>query len=45
MVIKNKFNNTNDKKQLDALKQGFYEIIPKGINFLLDKIDLKVIYI
>ena len=45
MVIKNKFNNTNDKKQLDALKQEFYEIIPKGINFLLDEIDLKVICI
>jgi len=44
LVIKNKFNNTNDKEQLDALKLGFYEIIPKRINCLIDEIDLKVIH-
>ena len=42
MVIKNKLNNANDKEQLEALKQGFYEIIPQSINSLLDEVDLKV---
>ena len=42
MVIENKLNNTYDKKQLDALKKGFYEIIPPSINSILDEIDLKV---
>jgi len=42
LVIENKLNNTNDKEQLDALKQGFYEIIPLNINSILDEIDLKV---
>ena len=43
MVIENKLNNTNDNEQLNALKQGFYEIIPQDINLLLDDVDLKVI--
>ena len=43
MVIENKLNNTNDDKQLNALKQGFYEIIPTKINSIFDDIDLKVI--
>ena len=42
MVIENKINSKNDKEQLDALKQGFYEIIPQNINSLLDETDLKV---
>ncbi len=43
MIIENKLNNTNDNEQLNALKQGFYEIIPQNINTILDDIDLKVI--
>ena len=42
MVIENKLNNKNDKEQFNALKQGFYEIIPQYVNILLDDIDLKV---
>ena len=42
MVIKNKLNNKYDKEQFNALKEGFYEIIPQKINLLLDDIDLKV---
>jgi len=42
LVIENKLNNTNDKEQLEALKQGFYEIIPHNINSLIDEIDFKV---
>jgi len=45
LVIENKLSNTNDKKQLNALKHGFYEIIPQNINTILDDIDLKVNYI
>jgi len=41
LVIENKLNNPNDKEQLDALKQGFYEIVPLNINSILDEIDLK----
>ena len=44
MVVENKFKNSDDKEQLNALKQGFYETIPQNINFLLDEIDLKVIF-
>jgi len=32
----------DDKEQLNALKEGFYEIIPQSINSILDEIDLKV---
>jgi len=35
-------NNTNDNEQLNALKQGLYEILPQSINKILDDIDLKV---
>ena len=42
LVIENKLNNTNDKEQLEALKQGFYEIIPHSINSLIGEIDFKV---
>jgi len=42
LVIENKLNNKNDKEQFNALKQGFYEIIPQYVNILLDDIDLKV---
>jgi len=41
LIIKNKLVNTNDSEQLNALKQGFYEIIPESINLFLDEIDLK----
>jgi len=45
LVVENKFNNSDDKEQLDALKQGFYEIIPQNIiNLIQDEIDLKVIF-
>jgi len=42
LVIENKLNNTNENEQLNALKQGFYEIIPQNISSILDEIDLKV---
>jgi len=42
LVVENKFKNSDDQEQLNALKQGFYEIIPQNINSLLDEIDLKV---
>jgi len=42
LVIKSIFDNANDKEKLNALKKGFYEIIPESINSLLDEIDLKV---
>ena len=42
MVIENKLNNKNDKEQFNALKKGFYDIIPQYVNLLLDDIDLKV---
>ncbi len=39
-------NNTNDKEQMEFLKQGFYEIIPKNITKLFNEYNLKVnIYI
>jgi len=44
LVIEKKLNNDDDKEQLDALKKGFYEIIPENINSILDEIDLKVFF-
>jgi len=41
-VSKYKLNNTNDKEQLKAIKEGFYEIIPKDINETFDEFELKV---
>jgi ankyrin repeat protein len=41
LVIKNKLNNKNDKNQFEALKQGFYEIIPENINSIINEYDLK----
>jgi len=41
LVIKYKLNNTNDKEQLEALKKGFYEIIPKNINKTFNEFELK----
>jgi ankyrin repeat protein len=41
LMIQNKLNGSNDKNQFDALKQGFYDIIPQNINSILDEIDLK----
>jgi len=41
LLIEYKLNNTEDKEQLNALKQGFYEILPQNINSLIDEIDLK----
>ncbi len=43
LIIEYKLKNTNDNEQLNALKQGFYDIIPENINTILDDIDLKVI--
>jgi len=42
LVVDNKLNNSNDKEQLNALKLGFYEIIPNTISSILDEVDLKV---
>jgi len=42
LYIKNKFN---DNEKFDALKKGFYEIIPENINSFIDEIDLKVSFI
>jgi len=42
LVIKYKLNNTSDKEQLNAIKHGFYEIIPKDINRTFNELDLKV---
>ncbi len=41
-MVKYKLNNTSDKEQFNALKQGFYEIIPLRINSVINEIDLKV---
>jgi len=41
LVIENKLNNADVKDQLEALKQGFYEIIPQNIDIIMDEIDLK----
>jgi len=41
-MVDYKLNRTNDEEQLNALKQGLYEIIPQEINTILDAIDLKV---
>jgi len=41
LVIEYKLNDTNDKEQLEALKEGFYEIIPKDINETFNELDLK----
>jgi len=41
LVVQYKINNTNDKEQFNALKRGFYEIIPHDINSILNEIDLK----
>ncbi|OUM58974.1 hypothetical protein PIROE2DRAFT_47494 [Piromyces sp. E2] len=41
LVIKYKLNNSNDKKQFEAIKEGFYEIIPKNIKTMIDEFDLK----
>jgi len=41
LIVKNKLNKADDKEQLNALKQGFYEILPHNINSFLDGTDLK----
>eukprot|EP00833_Pecoramyces_ruminatium_P010392 jgi/Orpsp1_1/1184424/evm.model.c7180000089453.1 len=41
LITKNKLSHQNDSEQLEALQQGFYEIIPDNINILIDEIDLK----
>jgi len=41
LLSKYKLNNTNDKEQLEAIKQGLYEIIPKNINEEFDEFELK----
>jgi len=43
LVLEHKLNNTNDKEQLEALKEGFYEIIPQNINKIFNEFDLKVL--
>ncbi|OUM69484.1 hypothetical protein PIROE2DRAFT_2575, partial [Piromyces sp. E2] len=42
LVINYKLNNTNDQEQFEAIKQGFYEILPKNISSLINEFDLKV---
>jgi len=41
LITKNKLSNSNDKEQLNALKEGLYEIIPESITLFLDEVDLK----
>ena len=43
MVLKYKFNNDKDEEQFNALKEGFFEIIPHEICDILNEFDLKVI--
>jgi len=43
LVLEHKLNNSNDKEQLEALKEGFYEIIPQNINKIFNEFDLKVL--
>jgi len=39
LVVKHKLNNT--EQQFEALREGFYEIIPKEINTIINEFDLK----
>ncbi|ORX62479.1 HECT-domain-containing protein [Anaeromyces robustus] len=41
LVVENKLNDRNDEEQLNSIKEGFYEIIPKNINSIFDELDLK----
>jgi len=41
LVAKHKLCNTNDEKQFNAIKEGFYEIIPYKITEFLNELDLK----
>jgi len=38
-----KLHNKNKESQYEALKQGFYEIIPNDIKFLFNELDLKLL--
>lgn len=39
-----KLYNRDDIEQFNAIKKGFYEIIPEEINTYLNEVDLKVIF-
>jgi len=41
LVTKYKLNNTNDKEQFKALKEGFYDIIPENTTKILNEFDFK----
>jgi len=41
LAIEYKLNKNNVKEQLEALKNGFFEIIPKNINKTFNELDLK----
>jgi hypothetical protein len=41
LVLKYKFNNDKDEEQFNALKEGFFEIIPHEICDILNEFDLK----
>ncbi|ORX64502.1 HECT-domain-containing protein [Anaeromyces robustus] len=41
LLVKYKLNNLNDKEQFEAIKEGFYEIIPKNIKSIINEFDLK----
>jgi len=41
LISKYKLCNTNDEKQFNAIKEGFYEIIPYQIGDILNDLDLK----
>ena len=43
LIVKYKLNNTNDERQFDAIKYGFYEIVPRNLNSIFSELDLKVI--
>jgi len=41
LIVKNKLSNTNDREQMNYLKQGFYEIIPESITSIFNEVDFK----
>jgi len=44
LIVKYKLNNTNDKEQFNAIKEGFYEIIPRNLDSF-DEVDLKYLLV
>jgi len=42
LIVKNRLIETSDREQMDAIKEGFYEIIPYKISSIFNEVDLKV---